>query len=73
MSENLQVYKCLSFDGHDEDAVATAIRMPCPFCGSLELSTNLWSLEDGEVDAIECDICYAGAPVKSWIDRAVKW
>ena len=39
---------------------------PCPFCGSTSLSTNLWSLDGGEVDAIECLQCYAGAPLSTW-------
>jgi len=42
---------------------------PCPFCGSTDLSKNLWSLNGGEVDAVECNGCYAGAPKESWIKR----
>ena len=26
---------------------------PCPFCGGTELLVGLWSVDEGEVDAIE--------------------
>ena len=42
----------------------------CPFCGSHDLSEGLWSLDDGEVDSIECNQCYAGAPKEVWNARA---
>ena len=42
---------------------------PCPFCGSRDLVLSRWDLEDGEVDAIECNRCFAGAPVASWKER----
>lgn len=38
----------------------------CPFCGGKHFSENTWSLESGEVDALECNSCYAGAPLSSW-------
>jgi hypothetical protein len=43
--------------------------LPCPLCGSTKLSENLWSLDDGEVDAVECGDCFAGAPVTAWQNR----
>jgi len=46
-----------------------ALETPCPFCGATDLSKNLWSLNSGEVDAVECSRCYAGAPAKAWIQR----
>jgi len=42
----------------------------CPFCGSNDLTTGLWSLDEGEVDSIECKQCYAAAPKSVWNDRA---
>jgi hypothetical protein len=42
---------------------------PCPFCGGNELSPGYWSLDDEEVDSIECDNCYAGAPKRVWNQR----
>lgn len=44
---------------------------PCPFCGGTDLSTNDWWFidDEGEVDAIECKTCYAGAPLKTWLKR----
>jgi len=39
----------------------------CPFCGSLDLSTNEWCLiDDEETQAIECNHCFAGAPMYIW-------
>ena len=49
------------------DILSQALEIPCPFCGSTDLTKNLWSLDDGEVDAIECNQCCAGAPAESWI------
>ena len=46
-----------------------ALKKPCPFCGATDLSENLWSLNGGEVDAIECNGCQAGAPAHSWLRR----
>ncbi len=46
-----------------------ALEMPCPFCGSTYLIKGLWSLGGGEVDAVECNSCFAGAPVDAWIKR----
>ncbi len=43
---------------------------PCPFCGSNNLLAGHWSLDGGEVDAWECQNCFAGAPVDSWNKRA---
>lgn len=43
----------------------------CPFCGSDNLVDGIWWLdEQGEIDAVECATCYAGAPVNSWNNRA---
>lgn len=42
---------------------------PCPFCGSTDLATGYWSLDGGEVDSLECNNCYAGAPVSTWNQR----
>ena len=45
--------------------------LPCPFCGSSDLSEGMWCLDDtGEVDAVECADCYAGAPIACWQKRA---
>mgnify|MGYP006273694767 CR=1 FL=1 len=46
---------------------------PCPFCGGTELDINQWSLDEGEVDAVECRQCYAGAPVAAWQRRPDPW
>ena len=40
--------------------------LPCPCCGSSNLTANLWSLNNGEADAVECNDCLAGAPNSSW-------
>ena len=40
--------------------------LPCPFCGSESLYDSTWSLDEGEVDALECSQCYAGAPTTVW-------
>ena len=44
--------------------------LPCPLCGSTNLSANLWSLDHCEVDAVECNECYCGAPLTAWQNRA---
>jgi hypothetical protein len=46
---------------------------PLPHCGSHDLSENLWSLDAGEVDAIECNQCFSGAPVEAWERRPDPW
>ena len=46
-----------------------ALETHCPFCGSTDLSKSIWSLNGGEVDAVECNQCYAGAPAEAWIKR----
>ena len=43
--------------------------LPCPHCGSADLSSSFWSLDDEEVDAVECNNCYAGAPERAWNQR----
>ena len=45
--------------------------LPCPLCHSTNLVDSSWYLEDGEVDAVECNDCYAGAPVTAWQDRLI--
>jgi len=42
---------------------------PCPFCGSTELTTNYWSMNDGEQEAIECTQCYGSNLRKNWNNR----
>lgn len=43
---------------------------PCPFCGGTQLIAGHWYLDDeGEVDAVECDNCKAGAPATVWLQR----
>ena len=44
---------------------------PCPFCGSDDLAENDWCLDDGEVDAIECRNCLAGAIKEVWNERVL--
>ena len=44
--------------------------LPCPICHSTNLSDSTWSLDHGEVDAVECNECYCGAPLTSWQIRA---
>ncbi|MDH5394516.1 MAG: hypothetical protein OEY11_15130 [Gammaproteobacteria bacterium] len=39
---------------------------PCRYCHSTDLSDNTWNIHDKEVDAIECNQCYAGAPKTTW-------
>lgn len=42
---------------------------PCPHCGSSNLRHSLWCDDDGEVDAVECDDCLSGGPMRSWNKR----
>ncbi|TQV85228.1 hypothetical protein FKG94_03290 [Exilibacterium tricleocarpae] len=42
-------------------------QMHCPFCGGTNLLTNIWDVDDQEVDALECDTCKAGAPMAAWM------
>jgi len=53
-----------------ESVLEQALKTPCPLCKSTDLSKSLWSLDDGEVDAVECNNCHAGAPAESWIKRS---
>ena len=41
----------------------------CPFCGSTNLTRGFWSFDEGEVDSVECDDCFAGAPLEAWNKR----
>jgi len=66
--------KITSIDTCDKDA--ETISQPdlsalpcCPFCGSHDLINGLWSLDTGEVNAVECIKCFAGAPLKTWGQR----
>jgi hypothetical protein len=43
--------------------------LPCPLCASTNLSDSTWCLDHGEVDAVECNDCYCGAPVAAWQKR----
>lgn len=43
--------------------------LPCPCCKGSNLTPNLWSLDTGEIDAIECDDCLCGAPLTAWQNR----
>lgn len=38
----------------------------CPFCGSTNLTPNMWCVDDREVDAIECNDCLGGAITSVW-------
>ena len=40
--------------------------MPCRYCEHFNSAPNTWWLESGEVDAIECANCYAGATKDVW-------
>ena len=42
---------------------------PCPFSGSSDLSMNVWNLDEGEADAIECNECLGSAPARRWNSR----
>lgn len=46
-------------------------KKPCPFCGSANLLEGTWDLDSkGEVIAVECGDCYAGAPLSTWNNRS---
>lgn len=45
--------------------------LPCPFCGSENHAENTWCINDGEVKAIECTSCFAGAPLSVWQKRKI--
>lgn len=58
----------------DQDNLAAECKqseviLPCPCCDSTNTTKNLWSLDSGEVDAIECNDCLCGAPLTSWQNR----
>lgn len=38
----------------------------CPFCDGVEFDDNLWCMDEGEIDALECRDCLAGAPKHVW-------
>jgi len=42
----------------------------CPFCGSYDLVSGSWYIDDEEVDSWECEKCKAGAPQRVWNQRA---
>ncbi len=52
--------------------------LPCPFCGSKNLTSNEWCVDDdrfgadefGEIAAVECADCLGSAPLVSWNRRA---
>ena len=52
--------------------------VPCPFCGSKNLTANEWCVDDnrfgadefGEIAAVECADCLGSAPLVSWGRRA---
>lgn len=56
-------------DKQRERAILDAAK-PCPFCGSTKLTVGWWCVEDDDVESIECDDCYGGAPFASWQNRA---
>jgi hypothetical protein len=37
-------------------------------CGASNFSRNTWHMDEGEVDALECTKCHAGAPLESWLN-----
>jgi hypothetical protein len=45
----------------------------CPFCGGRVLHRELWHLEVGAVEAVECADCGGSAPVEAWSTRASPW
>ena len=54
----------------EENKTQIDIKLPCPFCGCTELTDNQWYFEEsGEVPAVECSKCFAGAPLKAWNKR----
>jgi len=52
--------------GHNNEHL---VILPCPCCKSTNYSPNMWSLDAGEVDAIECNDCLCGAPLDAWQNR----
>ncbi len=46
---------------------------PCPFCGGNDFTITQWTDDSagdvGELDAIECNSCMAGAPTGMWNKR----
>jgi Zn ribbon nucleic-acid-binding protein len=48
---------------------STGNDLPCPVCNGTDLSVNLWSMDKGEVEALECNTCTAGAPRVAWNAR----
>ena len=44
----------------------------CPFCGSKNLIVCDWHLDAGDTKAMECNNCYAGAPLSAWERLAQK-
>lgn len=57
---------------------------PCPFCGSSNITSNEWIVDDdhagkfdadkfNEVPALECMDCLGAAPVVSWNQRPDPW
>ena len=63
----------------------TEQRQPCPFCGSTDLITGSWCIDDdeahelvkpgdlGEIPSIECNRCLGSAPSEIWDRRASPW
>jgi hypothetical protein len=59
--------------------------LPCPFCGSTDLVTGSWCVDDdeahelvnpgdlGEVPSIECNRCLGSAPAENWNRRPDPW
>jgi hypothetical protein len=57
----------------------------CPFCGSTDLITGSWCIDDdeahelvkagdlGEVPIIECNRCLGSAPAEIWNNRPDPW
>lgn len=59
----------------------TEAEQPCPFCGSTDLQTGSWCIDEseayelvkpgdlGEVPSIECNRCMGSAPAENWNKR----
>lgn len=59
--------------------------LPCPFCGSTDLVTGSWCIDDdeahelvspgdaGEVPSVECNRCLGSAPAENWNRRPDPW
>ena len=45
--------------------------MPCRYCGLDNLSLNEWSLDGGEVEAVECNNCLSGAIKTTWNEPVI--